>query len=289
MTIDDRFAVFILTHGRPDNVQTYHMLKRQGYTGEIYLIVDNEDKTVPRYREVYGDAVIEFDKAAIAAQFDECDNFNIPRKSVVYARNASFDIARSLGVRYFLQLDDDYKDWQYRFNSELRLCTVDCQNLDRLFEIALEYYKSIPALTIAFSQGGDLIGGHKGRWMRQFTLKRKAMNTFFCSVDRLFKFVGRINEDVNAYTTLGNRGEIMFTMYNATVIPTQTQKQEGGMSDLYLDHGTYVKSFYAVMNAPSFVHVYMLRTDHARIHHRVTWNNAVPVFLHEKYRKIDGG
>ena len=29
------FAIFILTHGRPNNVITYNTLKTSGYTGDI--------------------------------------------------------------------------------------------------------------------------------------------------------------------------------------------------------------------------------------------------------------
>ena len=32
------FAVFILTHGRPDNVITFNTLKKANYTGKIYLL-----------------------------------------------------------------------------------------------------------------------------------------------------------------------------------------------------------------------------------------------------------
>ena len=35
--MDNNFAVFILTHGRPDNVKTLQTLKKCGYTGAIYL------------------------------------------------------------------------------------------------------------------------------------------------------------------------------------------------------------------------------------------------------------
>ena len=45
------FAVFILTHGRPDNLKTLTTLKKCGYTGEIYFIVDNEDKTIEQYQK----------------------------------------------------------------------------------------------------------------------------------------------------------------------------------------------------------------------------------------------
>ena len=42
--IKENFAVFILTHGRPDNVITYNTIKSSGYTGRIFIIIDNEDK-----------------------------------------------------------------------------------------------------------------------------------------------------------------------------------------------------------------------------------------------------
>ena len=48
------FVAFILTHGRPDNVKTYKTLKKYGYTGKIYLIVDNEDKTIDKYIQNFG-------------------------------------------------------------------------------------------------------------------------------------------------------------------------------------------------------------------------------------------
>lgn len=37
------FAVFILTHGRADNVATMGALKKGGYTGKWYMIIDDED------------------------------------------------------------------------------------------------------------------------------------------------------------------------------------------------------------------------------------------------------
>ena len=58
----DNFAVFILTHGRPDNVITYKTLQRQGYTGPVYIIVDNEDKTIDLYRKNFGRILIDFYK-----------------------------------------------------------------------------------------------------------------------------------------------------------------------------------------------------------------------------------
>ena len=56
------FAVFILSHGRPSKVITATTLKRQGYTGSIFIVVDNEDRHIDDYRKIYGDSVVVFDK-----------------------------------------------------------------------------------------------------------------------------------------------------------------------------------------------------------------------------------
>jgi hypothetical protein len=42
--IDNNFAVFILTFGRPDNIKTYKTLDRFGYSGKKYLICSTDDK-----------------------------------------------------------------------------------------------------------------------------------------------------------------------------------------------------------------------------------------------------
>ena len=36
------FAIFILSHGRANNVKTVKTLEREGYTGKWYIICDNE-------------------------------------------------------------------------------------------------------------------------------------------------------------------------------------------------------------------------------------------------------
>lgn len=37
------FCVFILTHGRADNVVTLKTLLADGYTGDWYMVIDDED------------------------------------------------------------------------------------------------------------------------------------------------------------------------------------------------------------------------------------------------------
>lgn len=278
------FAVFILTHGRPDNVKTINTLNRCGYTGKVFFIVDNEDKSVDQYIANFGsDKVIVFDKKAMADAIDEGNNFD-ERRTITHARNFCFEAAKQVGVKYFIQLDDDYVAFEYRHaNKEGTELMGRCiLNIDKIINLYLDFYKSTGFKSIAFAQGGDFIGGLHGRMVGK--LKRKSMNSFFCSTDRPFQFVGAMNEDVNTYTTLGSRGVLFGTIPSVSLSQAATQSQSGGITDMYLKYGTYCKSFTTVMMQPSSVTVKMMQTKYTRLHHSIKWNNTVPCIISENHK-----
>lgn len=281
-----KFAVFILSHGRADNVKTLHYLKQQGYTGNYYIIIDNEDETADEYYSRFGeDHVIMFDKAEAAKNVDMGDNFE-GRNVVVIARNICHDVAKQLGLDYFLELDDDYSGFYVRYVDGDSLNALVIPNLDMVFDEMLDFLDNSGAVTVAFAQAGDYIGGAKSSQLQKGML-RKEMNAFFCRTDRPFKFFGRINEDVNAYVKLGSEGKLFFTLTHIGLVQGQTQQNAGGLTDAYLDLGTYVKSFYSVMYCPSCVKIGMMGDKDYRLHHNVMWNNAVPLIIDEKWKKGD--
>jgi len=278
------FAVFILTHGRANTMVTYRALLKAGYTGKVYFIIDNEDKTAEDYINKYGKSnVIIFDKLKESKTTDSGDNFN-NRKAIVYARNACFEIAKNLGVKYFLQLDDDYTDFRYKFNAKGEYGNWPIKNIDNILDILLDFYKKIPAKSIAMAQGGDFIGGGESS-MSILKLRRKCMNTFLCSTERPFKYCGTMNEDVTTYTKLGSNGFLFFTLTNVAINQLATQSVTGGMTEVYKEGGTYIKSFYSIMYHPSSITVKLMGTEHKRLHHSVKWVNTVPLILNEKYKK----
>lgn len=279
----DDFAVFILSHGRADKIKTLHSLEKGNYTGKTFIVIDNEDETAEEYYKLYGERVIMFDKLEIAKRFDTGDNFN-ERRTIVYARNACFDIAEKLGLKYFLELDDDYTSFMFRKIKGDKLIGIECRQLDRLFERMIDFLEESNALTVAFAQGGDFIGGANSKTFKK-KLLRKAMNTFFCKTENRFDFLGRINEDVNTYTSLGSKGKLLLTVTDACITQVQTQKNGGGMTDVYLDSGTYLKSFYSVMYSPSCVKIGVMGASSLRIHHHVYWNNCTPKIVNERWKK----
>ena len=114
---------------------------------------------------------------------------------------------------------------------------------------------------------------------------RKAMNSFFCRTDRPFYFYGRINEDTTMYVRYGEQGKLIFTPMAFMLNQGQTQKNAGGLTEMYLDSGTYVKSFYSVMYSPSCVKVAAMGDKHMRMHHQVSWEYCTPKILNARYKR----
>ena len=282
----DDFAAFILTHGRAGRVVTDKTLRMQGFTGRIVYVIDDEDCQGSEYRKIYGEEnVQEFSKEEISKQFDEMVIGD--KRTIVYARNACFDIAKRIGVRYFVELDDDYTFFCFNYDAEFRAIPrkKNTKRLDDVFDAMVCFLENTDerVKTIAFSQGGDFIGGPKDR--KAVKVTRKAMNSFFCCTERRFWFIGRINEDVNTYALFGNRGDLFFTTELFSLNQKITQKNNGGMTDVYIANGTYLKSMFSVMAVPSAVRICYMGDSNKRLHHNVSWNNCVPKIVSEKYRK----
>ena len=284
----ESFAIFILTHGRPTNVKTMATLQRAGYTGKIYLVIDDEDKTADKYIANFGrDMVVVFNKKEMADQVDEGNNFN-ERRTITHARNACFKIAKDLGLKYFMELDDDYISFEYRYVSKCgkKLNVFRIEDLDKVLCSYLEFFKATTFHSIAFAQGGDFIGGIENRYATRKPLIRKCMNSFICSADRPFQFIGAMNEDVNTYTTLGSRGILFGTIPMISLVQTATQSQKKGITDMYLRYGTYCKAFTTVMMHPSSVKVSMMNSSNPRVHHLIKWSNTTPMIISEKHKKV---
>ena len=285
----NNFAVFILSHGRPDNVKTYNALRKCGYTGKIYILVDNEDSTQKQYIKNYGKQVIVFDKKEAAKITDAGDNSG-KRNTVLFARNWNFVVAQDLGLTHFWQLDDDYSNFAWVTNNQGDYITMNTsvKRLDDILQAFCTYIDESPVSCIAIAQGGDLIGGGEGtivKKIKQGKFLRKVMNSFVFKTDRPLKFYGRMNDDVNMFTVNGSRGHLLITVPRLRIYQAATQSADGGLTDMYKESGTYVKSFYTILYKPSCAVIAMMGNVHKRLHHQVKWKNTVPEIISEGYKK----
>ncbi len=226
------YAAFILSHGRPNKVLTVNTLKRHGYTGKIYIIIDDTDPTIEQYKQNFENVIV-FNKQKYIDEADTGDNFGIT-KTITFARNATFDIAKDLNLDYFIQLDDDYTEFNYTIDKFFNYKVRSIKSLDQVFELYFQFLDASGAHTVALAQGGDFIGGdNSGVFKKQ--IYRKAMNVFFCKTDKPFKFRGSMDEDVNTYVYLGHQGYLFFTISFARMNQLPTQQNPGGITETYLE------------------------------------------------------
>lgn len=281
--VNDDFALMILSHHRANDVKTIQAFKDADYTGKWYIIIDNEDKQADDYIRNFGkDHVIVFDKSSYDGKFDIMDNFE-GRGVPTYARNAFFDIAKDLGLKYFVMCEDDHEKILARRVVNGVFATIYVHNIDEIINEVLTFLENTPTTSITFAETGDFIGGANNVYKKGLT--RKAMTSFFCKTDNRFEFLGRFNDDVNTYVEHGKKGKLFFTMSNINIHTAETQLQSGGLTENYLKYGTYTKSFYSVMLNPSAVCISEMGQSHKRLHHSINWNKAVPVIISDKYKK----
>lgn len=278
-----RFAVIIPTHGRADRVYTFETLRKAGYTGDIFMLCDDEDSQLDAYRDKYGaENVLVFSKDDYAGKFDKMDNFG-NKACVVYARNAMWDMAREAGLGYFAVLDDDYTGFHHRITGDGRYYAAPMKNADSVFAAYLEFLSTTDIRTVCFAQGGDFIGGENTQVRAGYEVSRKMMNVYFFDVDRPIEFKGTINEDLTSSVAENIAGRKIYTCRLSSVVQKETQQNAGGLTDIYLSMGTYCKSFYSVMLAPSAVKISTVGNNSRRIHHEVTWKRCAPKLLRERH------
>jgi hypothetical protein len=91
---------------------------------------------------------------------------------------------------------------------------------------------------------------------------------------------------VNTYVTLGNIGKLVFQTNQIALQQKITQTNSGGLTEFYLDGGTYVKSFYTIIFSPSNVKISTMGNINKRLHHKINWRNTTSYIINEKYKKI---
>lgn len=281
--IIDDFCAYILSYDRPDRITTYRTLRRQGYTGDICVLVGDDDPQLAAYRDKFGEELHVFDKRRWAERTDT-GHPDCPKTTPVHARNAIWDVAAEQGYSHFWMLDDDYSLFQRRYDAELEYNYSAIDDLDELVRQLIRFYEATPTDLLAIAQTGDYIGG-AGNENVGIKMRRKVMNTFICATDNPVEFVSAMNDDVTTYVSRGRRGRLFLSFMPFAVNQEDTQQHDGGLTDLYVETGTYTKSFQTVLWAPSCTKISEIIDKHNRIHHQINWRYAAPKILREKHQK----
>ena len=279
-----KYAVFILTHGRPNNQLTLQLLKRIGYTGQIYLVLDNLDDTLLQYQSNYKDAVTDilvFDKKLYAQKTDTGNN-NPILGCGVYARNAIEDFAKQFNLDAHIQADDDIKNFRYRWieDDKVKSLPVSC-NGDMLLDAYVNALLQMGIANIGFATN------------IQYLSKSKFFNQTFDCFDFPYNFIIRNNSlpvdwimnFSDDYTTQAvMRGRAIYSIQTPFVCIDNSDLfvTAGGMADSYSSQNEYTRSMYIKMVCPNAITIIQDVEKIKSIKHRSPYT---PKIVSQSYRK----
>lgn len=223
----DDFAIFILTNGRADDQKTLNMLKDTGYTEKWFLIIDDLDEQLNKYKEKYGEHIIIFDKNAA---WEITDTFHNEKmlKAVVFPRNVVFQAAKERGIKYFAMCDDDISRLNYKHIKGDKLITKKITSrADNILESYVKYTEKAKITVLGMCEDGVFIGGANQIAKNGYTPSIGKF-IFFRTEDEV-KYRGLYYEDNIATYDIPLRGKISFSpTIISTVSQVDTRKTVGG-------------------------------------------------------------
>lgn len=278
--MDELNTIYIISKGRP-MCKTAQTLEKMDYPGEWFIVCGNNDETLNDYLMLWEEHVIVFDWYEEIKHTDPLDNFGFETMAsgASPVRNATCDISRSRGERRHWQFDDDYNGFYKVVKGQNRKERMDGQMLyDTLLEIA-EF-----ADRCKLNNAGISLGTMESHPAKRKRYGKRVFNAHNLPTDeKLFmRWRGRMNDDlINAIEVYRNGGfEMQFKYANLTM--AKSQKEEGGLTDLYQAEGTVRKTAYPILLAPNAV---KLVIKYGRYHHQCNWDHLCPKMLDEKWRR----
>lgn len=248
------FAIFILTHGRPDNQKTASALYKSGYTGKIYYVVDDEDRTLPQYEIIYGEDVIVFNKENYVQKTDTAE-IHPNRNFAVFARNAIEDIAREMGYEYFGMFDDDILKFRYRWEEENKLRSLNVHNMDKVIEYTLDFMEDCNIATMSFGINTNFMPKIE---LQDFTDSKYRMcfNSYIRNAK--FKVDWKLNmwEDVITSVLSNKYGQLWLQSPSIQMDMTAIGKENiGGNSEAYRNVKLLHQLFYTQIACPDCFYI----------------------------------
>ena len=282
----DDFACIVISHGRPE-CSTVKVLRASGYTGKIFIVVDDEDEKLPEYLEKYGEFVHVFHKVE---DFDTGD-LGGSMACGVFARNECLKVAEQNELTYYLELDDDCESLVFRYPDGDHLRGAKARNLDKLFEAICCYFDEAPIQYLGFGNPVDYIGGLPTFENGQINPNRLVMNGYFLRTSNKLVWRARYSDDGITVIDEAQKGHAGFR-FNSVMQkfdvwdPKRSgSKITGGSIATYDNEGSYKMRFYAVMFHPDCE---KLRTSGGGYIDSKNANATYPKIISGRFKKSEG-
>lgn len=276
--------VFICTHGRPDKQITLDVLRKAGYTGKIYLVVDDEDITVDRLHENYPDVeILMFHKQHYVDTVDKGTNED-QRKCILYAKCFCEDKAIELCLDAFAMADDDMPSFRYRYIED---GTLKSQRIHSTFDGIVKSY-------VEFMLSGDLTAVGFGFAQFYFTGVEafSAKNTEKYRIPYTFVFRNpkyRVNwmswfgEDIVTAVYHNKIGHKMLAVPYVQQDIVSIGQEDGGMKDVYDKNSSIRLAMQNTMYLPVELRPYQYK---GRFMASIKREHAFPKLISSSFKKL---
>ena len=282
--LNDDFAIFICTHGRPDKQTTYDSLKKSGYTGKVYMVVDDTDSTIEQYVDNYGaDMLIVFNKQYY---IDNCDVGSRPPnfKTILYAKNTVEDIASYFGLKAFVIADDDVSSFRLRApKDDESLYSANVQDMDIVVSEYCKFMVEQDFAALGFGHFAVYFNGARAFDSKMLLDCRVPYNFVFRNTKYHMDWVSSFGEDI---ITAMNYNKIGYRMLDIPYVRFETvppsKATSGGMVEVYKSISDYKLCFYNLMYNPSGI---KLRMRNGIWNAQIQRASSFPMIVSDKYRK----
>lgn len=278
------FAIFILTHGRPNKQDTISALDKAGYTGKVYLVVDDLDTSIEEYKKLYNNVIV-FDKMKYVALAET--GISEPHiKFALFARNAIEDIAVNLKLSYFAMLDDDLTKFRYRYIYENKLRSKDVTNMDDVLNSYINFMEIGNISTTSLASQSRFLGGISSIPKPNSSKLRACFNFFIRSVKHRVVWKSNICHDRVTSVLNGRDGQVWLQLPFVQFDMRELYGiNEGGNSDVYRKVTDFYRLFFNVLFLPDCDRVMYWKKSESWINNIPNYNALCPMIISDKYRQ----
>lgn len=277
-------AIFITSHNRADKVMTYNTLKKGGYTGRVFIVIDDEDEQLDLYVKNYGSAIIVYNKEKAMSECDTVINTGL-KKSVTFARIAVEKIAQKSNLDAFAILDDDILNLRYRIIEDGKVKSMSVRSgLDKVFEYYYSFMLQNDIAVTSFCSPMFYVAGTHNLATR-LTKSREAYQIFLRNPKFKLNWVGVMRQDMLTNSLTEQIGYVWLTLpyisYDAIPM-NEFRSNIGGMHETYQNMPEYVRAMLGVIVHPSSLYVRCNETCT-----KIGWirDNGLPCIISSRFKK----
>lgn len=276
-------TVFILTHGRPNTQLTLKMLREYEYSGKIFLVLDDTDKTIQQYIDNYGaENLIIFNKNHYINSVETVTNS--PKYAcILYAKAAVEDIAQSMGLKSFIIADDDLTGIRFRYENDGKLASKKIgKNFNKVIAYLNELMLSTNITALSPLYTSFFIGGvsalnpshiESARFTYIFVL-RNASHKVEWLADYGEDNITSFEQNKQGYLQLG-----IPYLQEDSVSPTV--RLEGGMSETYATD-TFALCMRCIVVEPAYISTQWYNGKYVP---KIQRKNSLPKIISGRYKK----